>query len=988
MKIKDRWFASIQDFISTIEFGALDEFEGEEEENEEDLDGHEPVDLSRGEFETAIHASNILRGALREKIPNDVIIKTEFKATGNNHKMDLVLCGKKKSQIVVGILEFKQWSEIKQDTKNGTFEANKFRDKIEPFEFGKAGCPSHQLTNYRKLIEKQMPDARIQTALVFPNLMPGDGKEFIAEVKSAGAHDIYTLDDLDEAAKAIAKWFDDGCEPAEIPCTRKHKVRGSIPEFVENIDFGSKSGFPEPNTKRHGWAGSVRDFIDHCEHNTLATKEVTTKSTAEQRSIMFSCNFLAMELRKLAASRPKILDTVCVIVEFGMILSAQRIDAVLAVCEDSTPESLKLMAIEMKAWSNEEMDKKDRMSFVLSSEFDDKETDVPKNHNPAIIKYTVGGGNLRTSRHPVEQVRTYMQELESEYGEGVHGCAWLHNVPNKLSGIMNGLVKKDHVCTWSQGSNYKTIFQSHRGEVVPLLTRSQSYTYTDSKECKAFGIREHIETWLPDSIAPFTQEAMDRICEENPKLSSYCINQAFDYSKHILGEIKGVKSPLDDNQKEIATEIIEAYRKVIVGSSSNTVFSIEGDAGTGKTFIALAVIGKVLNMIKEAGRNIRLKELPRLVCCNNPASDAIAQNCRMDAGGEKVIEINPSFMMNRQNFNANSQYYLANALETIYEDEAPPAILIFDESQLLAEYTDAQMVALGSEEHKDHTDFLTWLDKQDLRSHSGERKNLKSDVSVLTWLAPITVFFADPKQATRVKAINNITRKNLKQHCKDKGYHYVEKELKKSYRSEEAYLALLRNVLYGSNEKPPKPEGGFALSIVDTEEEFVEQYQNRMASSSSCGMVAGYTEEWKSSGAKTARELDASDADWKIADEDFHWNLSPGRTWIFSKEERQKQIGYFLAIQGNELDELFVYIGEDLVWDNKNNKVKAQIDKHQPKSECRDFADAKDDDIKECIINQYWVLLTRAKKSCTVYCADEGLRDVLKKKSKHYGYSS
>ena len=260
---------------------------------------------------------------------------------------------------------------------------------------------------------------------------------------------------------------------------------------------------------------------------------------------MFSCNFLAMELRKLGASKPEIMDSMCVIVEFGMILSAHRIDAVLAVCEDSTPESLKLMAIEMKAWSNEEMNKKNRMSFVLSSEFDDEETDVPKNHNPAIIKYGVGGGNPRTSRHPVEQVRTYMQELESEYDEGVDGCAWLHNVPDKLSGIMRGLVKKDHVCTWSQGGNYKTIFQSHRGEVVPLLTRRQAYT--DVNKVKPFGIREQIETWLPGNVAPFTQKAMDRICEENPQLSSYCINQAFDYAEHILDEKNG---PLDDNQRK------------------------------------------------------------------------------------------------------------------------------------------------------------------------------------------------------------------------------------------------------------------------------------------------------------------------------------------------------------------------------------------------------------------------------------------------------
>ena len=386
MKIKNKWFASVKDFISTIEFGALDEFEGEEEENEKDLDGHEPVDLTRGEFETAIHASNILRGALRDKIPIDVIIKTEFKVKGDNHEMDLVLCGKKKSQIIVGILEFKQWSKIEQGAKSGTFSANKFRDKIESFEFGKEGCPSHQLTNYRELIEKQMPDAVIQTALLFPNLTPGDGKGFIDEVISADDHKIYTLDDLDMAAKAIAEWFDDGCEPAEISCTSGYKVpRQNIPEFVKNIDLGSKSSFPLPNTERHGWVGSVRDFIRHCEHNTLATKNVVTKSTAEQRSIMFSCNFLAMELRKLADSKPEIKDSMCVIVEFGMILSAHRIDAVLAVCDDSTPESLRLMAIEMKAWSNEEMNKMDkknekkRMSFILSSEFDDEETDVPKN---------------------------------------------------------------------------------------------------------------------------------------------------------------------------------------------------------------------------------------------------------------------------------------------------------------------------------------------------------------------------------------------------------------------------------------------------------------------------------------------------------------------------------------------------------------------------------------------------------------------------------
>ena len=85
--------------------------------------------------------------------------------------------------------------------------------------------------------------------------------------------EIYTLDDLGMAAKAIAGWFDDGCEPTEISCTYGYKVpERKIPPFVKNIDFGSKFSFPSPSTKRHGWVGSVCDFIHHCELNTLATK--------------------------------------------------------------------------------------------------------------------------------------------------------------------------------------------------------------------------------------------------------------------------------------------------------------------------------------------------------------------------------------------------------------------------------------------------------------------------------------------------------------------------------------------------------------------------------------------------------------------------------------------------------------------------------------------------------------------------------------------
>ena len=139
----------------------------------------------------------------------------------------------------------------------------------------------------------------------------------------------------------------------------------------------------------------------------------------------------------------------------------------------------------------------------------------------------------------------------------------------------------------------------------------------------------------------------------------------------------------------------------------------------------------------------------------------------------------------------------------------------------------------------------------------------------------------------------------------------------------------------------------------------------------------------QSSGKAGAQKLStASNADWHLGGRYFHWNKSPGRLWIMSNGERQNHIGYFLAVQGNELDHIFVYIGNDVKVDSVKYKLVADVANHQSDSECVKSNGARVTDKEDCILNQYWVLMTRWRESCSIYCENEQVRQLFEEKLK------
>ena len=138
----------------------------------------------------------------------------------------------------------------------------------------------------------------------------------------------------------------------------------------------------------------------------------------------------------------------------------------------------------------------------------------------------------------------------------------------------------------------------------------------------------------------------------------------------------------------------------------------------------------------------------------------------MPLAKSKKFNINANFILSRQQFNSNSQYFLTSLLVQQWRCESDtsrgatkPPLLIFDEAQLQSDFSDAgNMKALVSDALRTHgvEDFETEDFKQWLRDrgfifidHNGqETSSIRTDLEHLSELADVTVFFYDSKQAT------------------------------------------------------------------------------------------------------------------------------------------------------------------------------------------------------------------------------------------------
>ena len=127
----------------------------------------------------------------------------------------------------------------------------------------------------------------------------------------------------------------------------------TVTNLNQHASYNGTSSTPifgtQPN-ERHGWVGTVEEFLKACLDNSLID-EFEHENISMRRSIQFSTNHLAVSLRKLSVLSASLVDHMVVIIEFRVGIGGKRVDAVLAINTGDTSTPLAMYAIEMKAWS-------------------------------------------------------------------------------------------------------------------------------------------------------------------------------------------------------------------------------------------------------------------------------------------------------------------------------------------------------------------------------------------------------------------------------------------------------------------------------------------------------------------------------------------------------------------------------------------------------------------------------------------------------------
>ena len=915
--------------------------------------------LTPGEHETNILFANLLRRALLEGMANDISLAIEVNLASG--VADAILFGTDSSGGETAIvLEFKQWSKV---THNGgsEYEAVKWGTKADQFEFGKRGCPTYQVSRYARDIRAHptmLPGANVEHAVVLLNAPEVACSEFLNQILTSGGR-AYSHSDLE----AVVHWL-------------ATKLRGPVSSTVgitpsstpHTTMVASISGtFVDPlNDSRHGWVGTVERFIQDARDHQLLPSFLDEK-IEERRAIVFSSNALAGVLRRMWHTDRALVRSLGIVLEYRLL--SNRVDAVI-VGVDFTNVITKMLLIELKGWGS-------NMEFDIHRT--PKETKTEKTRG--IYTYVGAGGKIRVNKHPIEQVTEYMRLMSEERDEVLSAVAWLHNIADELTaksvGARTDFGKKGYHRPLKH-------FQHHiTQEPTPLLTARKRYDCT-----RANPDEYSIESLLRDTFTDrgiCSQKSLEALTLP-AKYSTVAINDALKFNQMA-------ENILTKEQKKIYSTICaavdEAVKASASGSVKNTTIVVEADAGTGKTLLSLAALGYALSLTDTTTPRALC---PKMVVANPPTGKQFRYDIDKEVYGHQISKsiiatLNDFVGMGMSedthlHHHGTEGYLYYKLLFEQFVNGNKPWLIVFDESQMLPANTNSR--SFGYERYY-AADFAR------IQPHLAgltipNSKRLTIDLDTLVGLAHVTVFFQDSRQTTSAEHPEIFTQKSLIDAQQNGTFSHrdlvttlkLDKPLRGSWR----FNNFLKLALYGDTTVSRPHQDSFIFSVTTTPDAFFSLYQDQKEKTPhDTALLATYTKDFLS-------KDDNQAIDWEFQSTlpitDYPDHRTNGGAWGYrwnqpsstlSESIEENRVAYVLTAQGAECVHNYVIIGSDLTFDKSSATVGVELNEHNKNSPCRKGKDKSRQE--RAILNQYWVLLTRGRKSCTVLCEDQDLAKFL-----------
>lgn len=596
--------------------------------------------------------------------------------------------------------------------------------------------------------------------------------------------------------------------------------------------------------------------------STLTTQMLHTMSRRPAESEVRSWD---ASLGALAADLEQAgIEGIEVLVEYQLPLSSKRIDVVLAG-EHPRRGGPSYVALELKQWTRASL-------FEGEPEL--------------VLQPTYGS---RPVLHPVAQVRGYCEYL-LDFASTLHGstdvlagAAYLHNAMDDGVDALRGYP------------------QDELGRLFTGRTRGDFHAFLQSR-LSPTNASVHADRLLRSSTAP-SKQLLAVAAEELRTREQFVLldeqRVAFDL---VLHEVE--KAQRGD------------YKSVIV---------ISGGPGTGKSVIALSLLGEL------GRRGVR--------AVHATGSRSFTQTLRRVAG-HRAPRTRALFMYFNQFMAAER-----NGLDVLIADEA----------------------------HRIRENSV------DRYTPGALRQDPRRQVDELIDAARVPVFLLDQHQVVRPGEMGTV--EDIEKHARERGLDVYTIDLATQYRSggSAEYVSWVERLLGLSPGGPVSWMGNerFAVRTVPSPSAMEAALAEKLAEHQNARMAAGYCWPWSD-----PRDDGSLVPDVRIGDWSRPWNLKgersvggapPAALWA-SDDRGFGQVGCVYTAQGFEYEWNGVLIGPDLVW-RDDRWVAVRSENKDP--DFRNTKKVSDADFDFLVRNVYKVLLTRGLRGVYLYSADNETQRML-----------
>ena len=646
------------------------------------------------------------------------------------------------------------------------------------------------------------------------------------------------------------------------------------------------------------YSAPKREFINQCRADENG--ETIAKAVSNAMKIAGISSYDESQIRAWKNSLPAVAgvlnktslsDNAIVAIEYEINQTHKRIDFIITGKKEG---SRNVIIIELKQWST-----------VQKSTLSNK------------IFANVANGKWEDVLHPSYQALDYADSISSKYdiikkeSIGVYTCSFLHNMPMQYSGIMNDV------------------------NAFPEILKSPCFLKDDIDKLVNF-IDSHVREMDTNLLSDIdSSEIVVSMQLSDMLLDALHGNSAFSY---------------DERQRKSIDVIKETVKECLKYDDKRTII-IKGGPGTGKSVVALNVLGELTKPIKgeKTGYNavyFTVNSAPRKLY-----SQELLQGDFKKSQLESFFKY-PGKILTRAH---------ANGIDCAF----------FDEAHRLFDFKGG--VGLSSGAHI-----------------------LDEAIRV----PRVSVFFIDEDQMVTRNDFATIKRiKDTSEKLHKKVIDDPELELISQFRvlGGDRYMSFVKSFLgYDNLKLHYRLNDEYDFRIFDSAKEMhdlicAKDMEERIkrateagtdidAISGKCRVVAGYCYEWcQRYGGSKGQDRTGNNYDIKLDNGEYQakWNLDVSKEYSWLNDPLSvREVGCIHTCQGLDMNYCGVIIGRDLYYQDGTIRFDKSAN---AKSDLSSGIRNADDALAEKLIrNTYHVLLTRGIKGTFVYCEDAPLREYLK----------